>query len=284
VKGILPNVANEQLLRELAPQLLGAVVRRFRDFGEAEDAVQEALMAALSQWPREGIPENSRGWLIHVAVRRMTGQLRSEIALRQREISVAMDTKTLAASDPIETDMDLEDTLILLFMSGHPVLTPSSAIALTLRAVGGLTTAEIAKAFLVPETIMAQQISCAPEARGKPAAEEWMSNSEGFLLAYAGQLRVARKISGQAEEFAREAEQKETEALYETDFALREALFGNTSTARQSATAAVRLSRSRDVEYGAAFALVFSRELSGSQSFADDLSAASQKIRSYHWR
>jgi RNA polymerase sigma factor (sigma-70 family) len=163
MKEILPNVVNEHLLRELAPQVLGAVVRRFRDFAAAEDAVQEALMAALSQWPREGIPENPRGWLIHVAIRRMTDQLRSEIARRQREASVAMDTETLAATDPIETDMDLEDTLILLFMCCHPVLTSSSAIALTLRAVGGLTTAEIAKAFLVPETTMAQRISRAKQ-------------------------------------------------------------------------------------------------------------------------
>ena len=163
MKEISPHVVDERLLRELAPQVLGAVVRRFRDFAAAEDAVQEALIAAFSQWPREGIPENPRGWLIQVAVRRLTDQLRSEIARRQRETSVAMDTEIIAATDPIDTDIDLEDTLILLFMCCHPALTPSSAIALTLRAVGGLTTGEIAKAFLVPETTMAQRISRAKQ-------------------------------------------------------------------------------------------------------------------------
>jgi RNA polymerase sigma factor (sigma-70 family) len=163
VKEISPKAFDEHLLRELAPQVLGSVLRRFRDFAAAEDAVQEALMAAFSQWPREGTPENPRGWLIHVALRRMTDQLRSEIAREHRETLVAMDTEIVAATDPFETDMDLEDTLILLFMCCHPVLTSSSAIALTLRAVGGLTTAEIAKAFLVPEATVAQRISRAKQ-------------------------------------------------------------------------------------------------------------------------
>jgi RNA polymerase sigma factor (sigma-70 family) len=152
------------LLRELAPQVLGAVIRRFHDFASAEDAVQEALIAAFMRWPQEGVPENPRGWLIQVASRRMIDQLRSEISRRRRETEVAeeADADTLAAPD-VELEMDKDDTLILLFMCCHPALTSSSAIALTLRAVGGLTTAEIAHAFLVPEPTMAQRISRAKQ-------------------------------------------------------------------------------------------------------------------------
>src|SRR5438270_5220620 len=144
----------EQLFRELAPQVLGSVVRRFHDFGAAEDAVQEALIAAALQWKRDGVPENPRGWLIQVASRRMTDHVRSETARRRREAE--------AAAEPtieLQIDSDEDDTLRLLFMCCHPALSPSSAIALTLRAVGGLTTAEIASAFLVPEATMAQRIS-----------------------------------------------------------------------------------------------------------------------------
>src|SRR5271165_6487776 len=144
---------SEQLLRELAPQVLGAVMRRFRDFGAAEDAVQEALLAAAIQWPIEGMPEHPRGWLIQVASRRMTDHLRSEVARRRRETAAALETAV------VESHTERDDTLILLFMCCHPALTSSSAIALTLRAVGGLTTAEIANAFLVPEATMAQRIS-----------------------------------------------------------------------------------------------------------------------------
>ena len=155
----------EHLLRDLAPQVLGAVARRFRDFSSAEDAVQEAMLAAFTQWPREGIPYNPRGWLIQVAYRRMADHVRSEIARRERETAVAAEaeTETLLPTPEIDTRLDPDDTLILLFMCCHPALTPSSAIALTLRAVGGLTTAEIAKAFLVPEATMAQRISRAKQ-------------------------------------------------------------------------------------------------------------------------
>ncbi|MGA8812827.1 MAG: sigma-70 family RNA polymerase sigma factor [Candidatus Sulfotelmatobacter sp.] len=153
----------EHLLRELAPQVLGAVARRFRDFSSAEDAVQEAMIAAFTQWPQEGVPDNPRGWLIQVACRRMTDQMRSEIARRERETAVASETENLAFLLEIEADMGPDDTLILLFMCCHPALTPSSAIALTLRAVGGLTTAEISNAFLVPEATMAQRISRAKQ-------------------------------------------------------------------------------------------------------------------------
>jgi len=156
------DTSSEDLLRELAPQVLGAVARRFRDFSSAEDAVQEAMIAAFTQWPKEGVPENPRGWLIQVACRRMTDQMRSEIARREREMAVVAGTENLASLE-IEVDMDPDDTLILLFMCCHPALTPSSAIALTLRAVGGLTTAEIANAFLVPEATMAQRISRAKQ-------------------------------------------------------------------------------------------------------------------------
>jgi len=150
------DVASEHLLRELAPQVLGAVIRRFRDFAASEDAVQEALLAAAIQWPREGMPDNPRAWLIQVAGRRMTDHVRSESARRRRETAAVMQIEQLA---PTEKD----DTLILLFMCCHPALTSSSAIALTLRAVGGLTTAEIANAFLVPEATMAQRISRAKQ-------------------------------------------------------------------------------------------------------------------------
>jgi len=166
-----PDVGTDHLLRELAPQVLGAVIRRFGDFSAAEDAVQEAMIAASVQWPRDGVPDNPRGWLIHVASRRMIDYVRSEFARRQREAAVAAELDPIAPppSDEIETGQD--DTLILLFMCCHPALSPSSAIALTLRAVGGLTTAEIAHAFLVPEATMAQRISRAKQtirASGEP--------------------------------------------------------------------------------------------------------------------
>jgi RNA polymerase sigma factor (sigma-70 family) len=157
------DMTSEHLLRELAPQVLGAVARRFRDFESAEDAVQEAMIAAFTRWPQEGIPENPRGWLIQVACRRMTDQVRSEVARRQRETTVAREVKTMEPCVDLESDIDPDDTLILLFMCCHPALTSSSAIALTLRAVGGLTTREIANVFLVPEATMAQRISRAKQ-------------------------------------------------------------------------------------------------------------------------
>ena len=153
------------LLRDLAPQVLGIVMRRFGDFAAAEDAVQEALLAAAMQWPAEGLPENPRAWLIHVASRRTTDQLRSDIARREREALVVRPEWPFRdpTSDDFETPADQDDTLALLFMCCHPALTSSSAIALTLRAVGGLTTAEIAHAFMVPEATMAQRISRAKQ-------------------------------------------------------------------------------------------------------------------------
>jgi RNA polymerase sigma factor (sigma-70 family) len=150
------------LLRDLAPQVLGAVARRHEDFATAEDAVQEALIAAATQWPAEGIPKNPRGWLYHVAVRRLTDYMRSELARRRREDEVASEMSALETVVPAlfgEPDEEEDDTLTLLFMCCHPAVTPPTAIALTLRAVGGLTTAEIASAFFVPEATMAQRIS-----------------------------------------------------------------------------------------------------------------------------
>ncbi len=157
------DAGSEHLLRELTPQVLGAVIRRFRDFAAAEDAVQEALVAAATQWPREGLPDNPRAWLIQVASRRMTDHVRSELARRRRENAAVMQVDHVAPAVDVENETDEDDTLILLFMCCHPALTPSSAIALTLRAVGGLTTGEIAHAFLVPEATMAQRISRAKQ-------------------------------------------------------------------------------------------------------------------------
>ena len=157
------DARSEHLLRELAPQVLGAVVRRYHDFAAAEDAVQEALLAGATQWPEEGVPENPRGWLIQVASRRMTDHYRSEQARQRRETAAAMESSQVAPPAGIGFDAEQDDTLILVYMCCHPALTPSSAIALTLRAVGGLTTAEIASAFLVPESTMAQRISRAKQ-------------------------------------------------------------------------------------------------------------------------
>jgi RNA polymerase sigma factor (sigma-70 family) len=151
----------EYLLRELTPQVLGIVVRRFHDFAAAEDAVQEASIAAALQWPRDGVPENPRAWLTQVAFRKMADHIRSESARRRRETEVAGEARAPEAAFDAAPQED--DTLVLLFMCCHPALTPASAIALTLRAVGGLTTAEIANAFLVPEATMAQRISRAKQ-------------------------------------------------------------------------------------------------------------------------
>ncbi len=146
----------EDLLRDLAPQVLGALMRKYQDIYAAEDAVQEALVAAAEQWPITGRPDYPRGWLIQVASRRMIDQLRAEQARRRREDVVA------AQEIPTES-VDQDDSLVLLFMCCHPSLKPASAIALTLRAVGGLTTAEIATAYLIPEATMAQRISRAKQ-------------------------------------------------------------------------------------------------------------------------
>jgi RNA polymerase sigma factor (sigma-70 family) len=141
-------------------------VRRYGDFAAAEDAVQEALLVAANKWPDEGVPDNPRGWLIQVAARRMTDHVRAELARRRRESAVMtqlLPDEQLAPGPDSAEEPERDDTVLLLFMCCHPALTRSSAIALTLRAVGGLTTAEIANAFLVPEATMAQRISRAKQ-------------------------------------------------------------------------------------------------------------------------
>ena len=148
----------ESVLHELAPQVLGMLVRRHRQFDACEDAVQEALLAAALQWAEEGVPDNPRSWLVTVASRRLIDEWRSESARQRREETAA----ALEPDEPAPT-FDQDDTLTLLFLCCHPALTAPSQLALTLRAVGGLTTAEIASAFLVPETTMAQRISRAKQ-------------------------------------------------------------------------------------------------------------------------
>jgi RNA polymerase sigma factor (sigma-70 family) len=148
----------EDLLRQLAPQILGALVRRYGQFDACEDAVQEALLAAAVQWPEEGVPDSPHSWLTTVAARRLTDQWRSESARRNREATAA----TLEPPGTVHA-AEHDDTLTLLFLCCHPALSPPSQVALTLRAVGGLSTAEIASAFLVPEATMAQRISRAKQ-------------------------------------------------------------------------------------------------------------------------
>ena len=150
----------EDLLRGNTPRVLAAVVRRFGDFADSEDAVQEAMIDAARQWPAEGVPESPVGWLIAVASRRMTDRIRADSARRERE-------ERLAVEPMPGPGAEADDTLALIFMCCRPELSPASAIALTLRAVGGLTTAEIAAAFLVPETTMGRRI-----ARAKKTVEE----------------------------------------------------------------------------------------------------------------
>lgn len=150
----------EALLRALAPQVLGAVTRRAGDLGAAEDAVQEALLAAHLAWPSEGVPANPGGWLHRVAWRRLADRQAADAARREREALAGPVTEASEA----EGEMRDDDALLLLFLCCHPALTPPSAIALTLRAVGGLSTAEIARAFLVPEATLAQRIQRAKEA------------------------------------------------------------------------------------------------------------------------
>ncbi len=156
----------EDLLRELAPRVLGALVRRYGVFDACEDAVQEALLAAALQWPEAGVPENPRGWLVTVASRRLVDQIRGDSARRRREDALALATPQAAlldrAADAVP-EGDRDDSLALLFLCCHPALSPAGRVALTLRAVGGLTTAQIAAAFLVPEATMAQRVSRAKQ-------------------------------------------------------------------------------------------------------------------------
>ncbi len=177
--------AVEDLLRELAPQVLGVLVRRYGGFDSCEDAVQEALLSAAIQWPAEGVPGNPKGWLITVASRRRIELWRSEAARRRREETAA----ALAPPDS-EPASDVDDTLTLLLLCCHPSLTPVSQVALTLRAVGGLSTAEIARAFLVPEATVAQRISRAKQRIKASGAEFRMPAPADRLERMAAVLRV----------------------------------------------------------------------------------------------
>jgi predicted RNA polymerase sigma factor len=177
------NERIEDLLRELTPQVLATLVRQSGQLDACEDATQEALLAAITHWPDEGLPNHPRAWLLTVARRSLIGQWRSDSARRQREKRVA---------DPLggqfvipgadEQPSDTDDTLTLLFMCCHPTLAATAQIALTLRAVGGLTTKEIAGAFLVPEATMAKRIS-----RAKQVIAE---SEQGFELPPAESLAV----------------------------------------------------------------------------------------------
>ena len=201
----MTSTSIEDLLRELTPQVLGAVVRWSGDFTAAEDAVQEALLAAATTWPRDGWPDNPKAWLIQTASRRLIDEVRQEQARRRREERAAL------RDVPPEDVEEQDDTLRLLFLCCHPTLTPASAIALTLRAVGGLTTAEIASAYLVPEATMAQRISRAKQRiKGAPfeldASEERLHNvlhvlylmfNEGYTTSSGPELHRS-DLSGEA--------------------------------------------------------------------------------------
>ncbi len=184
----------EDLLRDTAPQVLGALVRRYGTFDECEDAVQEALLAASVQWPADGVPDNPRAWLVTVAGRRLVDQARSDISRRHREETVAamapVDDLVAPAPDDDPRSADRDDTLTLLMLCCHPSLSPPTQAALTLRAVGGLSTAEIARAYFVPEATMAQRISRAKQTI-KRAGSRFELPGEPEL---SGRLRVVLQV------------------------------------------------------------------------------------------
>jgi RNA polymerase sigma factor (sigma-70 family) len=166
----------------LAPQVLGAIVRRYGNFDLAEDATQEALITAAERWPVEGVPASPKGWLVTVASRRLTDALRSRQARQRREDT--LHRWSLPQSTPPGTEEPtnaVDDSLVLLFLACHPSLSPASQIALTLRSVGGLATAEIARAFMVPEATMTRRIT-----RAKQTIKE---SGEPFRMPAAGELR-----------------------------------------------------------------------------------------------
>lgn len=172
--------ATADLLRRLAPQVLGTLVRRYGQFAVAEDATQEALLQAAQEWPRSGVPDHPRGWLVTVAARRMTDLLRAELARRRREETAAWTFPLAAASAADAPSGDEDDSLVLLFLCCHPSLAPAAQIALTLRAVGGLTTAEIARAFLISEATMTRRITRAKQTVRDSGARFAMPPSEAY--------------------------------------------------------------------------------------------------------
>jgi RNA polymerase sigma factor (sigma-70 family) len=178
-----PNVEN--LLRQLAPQVLGLLVRRYGDFDDCEDALQEALLAAADQWQTEGVPANPKGWMITVASRRWTEEWRSETARRRREVAAA--TAQPRDAGPGSSS---DDTLTLLFLCCHPSLTLPSQVTLTLRAVGGLNTAEIARALLVPQATVGQRISRAKQRIKASGARFVMPSQRELPERLAAVLRV----------------------------------------------------------------------------------------------
>jgi RNA polymerase sigma factor (sigma-70 family) len=215
VRGAPPRRGEvEDLLREAAPRVLAAVVRRFGDFADSEDAVQEAMIDAARQWPAQGTPENPTGWLVAVASRRMTDRIRADSARRAREERLAVEPEPGPAAEA-------DDSLALIFMCCRPELTPASAVALTLRAVGGLSTAQIAAAFLVPERTMGrriarakQTVAAAEEPFGLPAASErterlrtvlsvlYLIFNEGYAASEGAEL-ARTELSGEAIRLAR---------------------------------------------------------------------------------
>jgi RNA polymerase sigma factor (sigma-70 family) len=218
-------VTDWRAVRRLVPEVLGALVRRYGRFDACEDAVQEALLAAAAQWPVQGWPDNPKAWLVTAASRRLTDQLRSDAARRRREEAEAARTSPpLDGADFGDAGAPpaRDDTLTLLFLCCHPALSPASQVALTLRAVGGLSTAEIARAFLVPEATMAQRISRAKQrikATGAtfdlpPPAEQaqrlgvvlqvlYLVFNEGYT-ATSGTRLVRAELTGEAVRLARE--------------------------------------------------------------------------------
>jgi RNA polymerase sigma factor (sigma-70 family) len=182
----------EDLLRQLAPQVLGVLVRRYGDFDSCEDAVQEALLAAATTWPVDGLPDHPRAWLTTVASRRRTDDLRAGSARRGREDRAGTarpsDAEVVAAADEDAT-VGSDDTLQLLFLCCDPALSTTSQMALTLRAVGGLTTQEIAAAFLVPVSTMGQRIS-----RAKQTLRGRGLDSAGGATEGAGRLAVVLHV------------------------------------------------------------------------------------------
>jgi predicted RNA polymerase sigma factor len=180
-----PGADVEGLLRATAPRALGVIVRRSGHFADAEDAVQEALLAAARSWPANGVPDNPLGWMVRVASRRLADRHRSDEARLRREVLAASWSR-----EPADPASGRDDTLTLFFLCCHPSLSSASAVALTLRAVGGLTTAEIASAFLTPERTMAQRISRAKRTVAEAGARFALPDANAYEQRLALVLRV----------------------------------------------------------------------------------------------